>query len=121
MTAETKIEGSRTVLRFLASSQEVLDSRNAATQLNEAMAREMTYLVLDLTGVEVITASFCGLLASAALRMKQKGGRLRILVSPNGGTHEMLRVTSLDTVIDCQYSLQPTDQFTPGALHCPCQ
>ena len=56
-------------------------------------------VVLDLTEVSFITASFCGFLASSLKDAQQQGRKLEALVLPDSEVHEVLRAVGMEKLI----------------------
>ena len=93
-------EGDVEVLEFkekLVCGAGDVELRNLFGELIDGGAR---IFVLDLHDVPYIDSAVVGEIVSSAKRAKQAGGELRLVVEAKGRVEDMLRLCSLDRVLD---------------------
>jgi anti-sigma B factor antagonist len=74
------------------------ESQRVESIVDELVKDGCTRAILDLTGVNYCDSAGIGLIALAAGRLKEAGGRL-IVVAPAGRVLEMLKMTQLDRIV----------------------
>jgi len=93
-------EGDIDVLEFkekLVCGDGDTQMRNQFNELLEAGAKTF---VFDLSDVPYIDSAVVGEIVSCAKRVRQAEGELRLVVEPKGRVEDMLRLCSLDRVLD---------------------
>ena len=74
---------------------------NLAQRLWEVMENQFTYrMLLELDGVQILNSHLLGELLQLSKRVESRGGMLRIC-GLNGGNHDTLRVSRLNTLFAC--------------------
>jgi anti-sigma B factor antagonist len=82
--------------------------------VDELVKEGCTRAILDLTGVNYSDSSGIGLIALAAGRLKEAGGKL-VVVAPVGKVLEMLKMTQLDRIVTvCSTAKEAVDALGEG-------
>ena len=74
------------------------ESQRIETMFDELSTNGAARVVLDLTGVEYIDSAGIGMLALAAGKLKEAGGKLAISV-PEGRVMQLLNLTGLSAIL----------------------
>jgi anti-sigma B factor antagonist len=74
------------------------ESQRLESIVDELVKSGSTRTILDLTGVNYVDSAGIGLIALAAGRLKEAGGRL-VVVAPDGRVLEMLKMTQVNRIV----------------------
>jgi anti-sigma B factor antagonist len=74
------------------------ESQRVESIMDELVKEGCTRAILDLTGLSYCDSAGIGLVALAAGRLKEAGGRL-VAVAPDGKVLEMLKMTQIDRIV----------------------
>jgi anti-sigma B factor antagonist len=74
------------------------ESQRLESIVDELVKSGSTRAILDLTGVNYVDSAGIGLIALAAGRLKEAGGRL-VAVAPDGRVLEMLKMTQVNRIV----------------------
>jgi anti-anti-sigma factor len=90
------------------------ESQRIETVVDQMVRQGRSKAVLDMTQVDYIDSAGIGLLALAAGRMKESGGKLAI-VAPEGRVLEMLKMTQMTAILTVVNTLQEAVSAVCGA------
>ena len=90
------------------------ESQRIETVVDQMVRQGRSKAVLDMTQVVYIDSAGIGLLALAAGRMKEFGGKLAI-VAPEGRVLEMLKMTQMTAILTVVNTLQEAVSAVCGA------
>ena len=94
---ERRAEPDITVLEFTGRLALGRESQRIETMVEELANRGESRVILDLTGVEYIDSAGIGMLALAAGKLKESGGKIA-MVAPEGRVLQLLNLTQMNTV-----------------------
>ena len=90
------------------------ESQRVETIVEELVKEGCTRAILDLTGVNYCDSAGIGLIALAAGKLKEAGGRL-VAVAADGRVLEMLKMTQLDRIVTVSSTVKAAvDAFAKG-------
>jgi anti-sigma B factor antagonist len=93
------------------------ESQRVESIIDELVKEGCTRAILDLTGVDYCDSAGIGLIALAAGKLKEAGGRL-VTVAPGGRVLEMLKMTQMDRIVTvCPTAKEAVAAF--GSPHLP--
>ncbi|HLK65906.1 MAG TPA: STAS domain-containing protein [Bryobacteraceae bacterium] len=88
------------------------ESQRVETIVDELVKAGRTRAILNLTGVTYIDSAGIGLVALAAGRLKEAGGRL-VAVAPDGRVLDMLKITQVNRIVTvCGTPQEAVDAFS---------
>ena len=114
---EKRIEPGIVVLELTGRFALGRESQRLESIVDELVKEGCTRAILDLTGVDYCDSAGIGLIALAAGRLKEAGGRL-VAVAADGRVLEMLKMTQIDQIVTVRSTAkQAVDAF--GESHPP--
>ena len=75
------------------------ESQRLEILVEELVKRGSRRVVLEMSGVEYIDSAGIGIVALAAGRLREAGGRLSVAAAPEGRVAQMLKVTQMDLIV----------------------
>jgi anti-sigma B factor antagonist len=111
---EKRIEPDIVVLELTGRLAQGRESQRVESMVDDLAKAGCTRAILDLTGVNYSDSAGIGLIAMAAGRLKEAGGKL-VAVAPDGKVLEMLKMTQLDRIVTvCSTAKEAVDAFGEG-------
>ena len=101
---ERKLEPDVTVVEVTGRLALGRESQRIETLIDDLSKKGVSRVVIDLSGVEYIDSAGIGMLALAAGKMKEAGGKLA-LVAPEGRVLQMLNLTQMNAILTVRGSL----------------
>ena len=101
--AERQVEPDITVVELSGNLELGSESQRIEALIEELVQRGSRRVVLDMTGVEHIDSAGIGMVALAAGRLRESGGKLAV-VAPEGRVLQLLTMTRMDAIV----SVRPT-------------
>jgi len=102
---ERKIDPDITVLELAGKLALGRESQRIETVVDQLVQQGRLKTVLDLTRVDYIDSAGIGLLALAAGKLKEAGGKLAVVAAPEGRVSRMLRMTQMTAIVTVVPSL----------------
>jgi anti-anti-sigma factor len=96
---ERKIDPDITVLELAGKLALGRESQRIETVVDQLVQQGRLKTVLDLTRVDYIDSAGIGLLALAAGKLKEAGGKLAVVAAPEGRVLHMLRMTQMTAIV----------------------
>jgi anti-sigma B factor antagonist len=91
------------------------ESQRIETLVDELIAGGGRKAIIDLTKVDYIDSAGIGLLALAAGKLKESGGRLALVASPGGRVLQMLNMTQVTAIVNVVQSFAEAEAAVAGA------
>jgi anti-anti-sigma factor len=96
--AERQIEPDITLIELSGEIALGRESQRIETLIEDLVRRGARRIVLDMSGIEHIDSAGIGMVALAAGRLREAGGKLAV-VAPEGRVLQVLRTTQIDTIV----------------------
>ena len=96
--AERQVEPDITVVELSGNLELGSESQRIEALNEELVQRGSRRVVLDMTGVEHIDSAGIGMVALAAGRLRESGGKLAV-VAPEGRVLQLLTMTRMDAIV----------------------
>jgi anti-anti-sigma factor len=75
------------------------ESQRIESLVDDLAARADNKVIFDMTGVNYIDSAGIGMLALAAGKLRQSGGKLVVVSPPEGRTSHMMKLTQMDAIV----------------------
>src|SRR5262245_7590776 len=108
---EKRIEPDITVVELTGKLALGRDSQRIETLVEDLVNRGEIKVMLDMTGVDYIDSAGIGLVALAAGKLKEAGGRC-IVVAPEGRVLQLLQMTQMNSIV----TVCPTPQAAAASF-----
>lgn len=80
------------LINLFGTLERIRDTIALLDKIKELMEQNVSHVILNLTEVTFITASFCGLLVGISKNMKERGIQFSIVISCDSQVHEIFDV-----------------------------
>ena len=102
---ERSIEPGITVMSLAGKLSLGSECSRIESMIEDYAAGGNVHVILDMTGIEYIDSAGVGLVALAAGKLRQAGGRLVVVARPGRFLH-LLQVTQIDRLVTVRATLQ---------------
>jgi anti-sigma B factor antagonist len=75
------------------------ESQRIETLVDDFGRRRLTRVIFDMTGVNYIDSAGIGILALAAGKLKEGGGKLVVVSPPESRATQLLKLTQMNTIV----------------------
>src|SRR5882724_1247213 len=96
--AERQIEPDITVVELSGKLALGRESQRIESLVEELVKRGTKRLIVDMSGVDYIDSAGIGMVALAAGKLKEVGGKLAV-VAPDGRVLQLLKLTQMNTIV----------------------
>ncbi len=76
------------------------DSQSVETLVDELVTRGSKRVVLDMSGLDSVDSTGISVVALAAGRMRQAGGKLAVVATPEGRVSHLLHMTQMNAIVN---------------------
>jgi anti-sigma B factor antagonist len=91
--------GDITVLTLIGKLALGRESQKIETLVDDFGRRHESKVIFDMVGVDYIDSAGIGMLALAAGKLKDSGGKLVIVAQPEGRTTQLLKLTQMSAIV----------------------
>ena len=103
------IENKSSILTLSSQVIGGADALEFSMEIRTIVERNVQYVIVDMSKVELINSSGLGMLVSGLSTMKKAGGTLKLAFVPNK-VQQLLEMTHLDTVLNSYLTIQEAQE-----------